>query len=147
MKKFSLLIPILLVQLSCHTKINQYKEISKIQKQRDGKWIEKDSVGNAEFVMKGKYKKGEKIGVWKTYRNGKLYQKDKIKDSITITKVYFPNGKLMEKGQSKQIVTNNLRHWFYSGNWKYYDESGKLQYIKKYQDNNIVDSISFKKVP
>lgn len=140
MKKFYLIVLVLLTQISCS--INQYREISDSHRQRHGKWIEKDSVENAEYVMKGKYKMGEKTGVWKTYLNGKLYQKDKIKDSITITKVYFPNGNIMEKGQSKLIVKDHLRHWFYYGNWEYYDKNGKLEYIKKYQDNNKVDSIS-----
>lgn len=144
-KFFSVLIAVLLIQISCNTNFNQYRKISESQQQRHGRWIEKDSVGGGEFKMKGKYRNGEKAGIWKTYYNGNLLQKDRIKNNNLITRIYFPDGKIRETGQSKLIITDQLRHWFYYGDWKYYGENGELRYIKTYHPNNQFDSISFLK--
>lgn len=144
-KLLSLLLGVLFLQISCNSKLNQYREVSDSQRQRHGKWIEKDNVAGGEFLMKGKYKNGEKAGIWRTYYNGDLLQKDRIKDSIILTKIYFPDGKIKERGQSKLIISNDLRHWFYFGDWKYYNQNGELQYIKTYHPNNQFDSISFLK--
>ena len=62
---------------------------------------------------------------------------------FSTTKLYHLNGKIMEKGQSKLDVSDVQRHWYYFGDWKYYDEKGKLKYIKKYANGKKIDSISF----
>ncbi|WP_042721450.1 hypothetical protein [Flavobacterium sp. B17] len=142
MQKLSFLL-ILLVFVSCKTKINQYVKDEKKVSKRDGKWKEEYSSDDGILHATGKYRMGEKVGVWKMTLNGHKYQKDVIRKGITKTKRYFPNGKIMEKGQSKMDISENERHWYYFGDWKYYDEEGKLRYIKKYADGKKVDSISF----
>lgn len=144
-RNYFLLLIIVIVQISCSTKTNQYLKTKGLQQQRHGKWVEKDNIGEDQYLMKGKYRNGEKIGLWKTYLNGKIYQKDRIKDSITFTKIYFPNGKTEVKGQSKLTINDDYRHWRYVGDWKYFDAAGKLLYVKKHQSNGKVDSISFVK--
>lgn len=129
--------------VSCKTQINQYiKDENKVNK-RHGRWKEEYSSGDGKMVAAGRYKKGEKVGLWKTYLDNQLFQKDKIKNHITKTKVYHQNGKLMEQGQSRLDITKNERHWYYFGDWKYFDENGNLMYIKKYADGKKIDSISF----
>ena len=112
---------------------------------RHGKWKEEYSDNDGKLIAIGKYNKGEKVGVWKTAFQGKPYQKDKIRKSITKTKLYYPNGKIMQKGQSRLDISESQRHWYYFGDWKFYDENGKLKYIKKYADGKKIDSISFQK--
>lgn len=131
--------------VSCKTKINQYVKDDHDTDKRNGKWREEYSSNEGVLIATGKYKKGEKIGVWKMFSNDKLFQKDKIRRDITKTKKYFPNGKIMEKGQSKLEISQNERHWFYFGDWKFYNDRGELLYIKKYFNGNETDSISFKK--
>jgi hypothetical protein len=130
---------------SCKTKINQYVKDDHDTDKRNGKWREEYSSNECVLIATGKYKKGEKIGVWKMFSNDKLFQKDKIRRDITKTKKYFPNGKIMEKGQSKLEISQNERHWFYFGDWKFYNDIGELLYIKKYFNGNETGSISFKK--
>lgn len=132
-----------LLLVSCKTKINQYVKNEKEVSKRDGKWKEEYSSDDGMLQATGKYRMGEKAGVWKMTLNGHRYQKDVIRKGITRTKRYFPNGKMMEKGQSKIDISENERHWYYFGDWKYYDEKGNLRYIKKYSDGKKVDSISF----
>ncbi|WP_435522460.1 hypothetical protein [Chryseobacterium indoltheticum] len=57
--------------------------------------------------------------------------------------VYHRNGNIMERGQSKLDISENERHWYYFGEWKFYDENGKLKYIKKYADGKKIDILSF----
>lgn len=136
---------VLLCLSSCKTKTNQYvKTPEKVQK-RHGKWVEEYSSDQGTLFAKGKYKMGEKVGVWKTTSEGKRYQIDKIRKDITYTKVYHPNGKISERGQTKLDIKPDNRHWFYFGDWKYYDDSGKLLYIKRYHQGKKADSISFQK--
>ncbi|MBS1550129.1 MAG: hypothetical protein JSS94_09760 [Bacteroidetes bacterium] len=92
----------------------------------------------------GKYKYGTKIGKWKSTLNEKIYQIDRIKNDITKTKFYYyANGKVKQMGQSRLEVTANESHWYYFGDWKYFNEKGKLLYLKKYADGKKIDSISY----
>ncbi|MCW3161733.1 hypothetical protein [Chryseobacterium oryctis] len=142
MNKIYVVLSLLLLTVSCKTKFNQYIKVDKFQK-RHGKWKEEYSADKGTLIAVGKYKYGEKVGTWKTTFENKLYQKDKIRKNITKTKMYFPNGKVMERGQSRLDVSTNERHWYYFGDWKFYNEEGKLLYIKKYEDGRKIDSISF----
>ncbi|MCX8531309.1 hypothetical protein [Chryseobacterium luquanense] len=123
--------------------MNQYIKIDSKTQKRHGKWKEEYSSDQGILIAIGKYRKGEKVGVWKTTFQDKLYQKDKIRKTVTKTKLYSSNGKIMEKGQSRLDISDVQRHWYYFGDWKYYDENGKLKYIKKYADGKKIDSISF----
>ena len=130
---------------SCSKKINQYVVLENKTQKRNGKWKEVDINKKDTLVTFGKYKLGEKVGVWKTTFNGKIYQKEKIRNDISKITTFYPNGKIMEKGQTKLEITPDLRHWFYFGNWQYFSNDGKLEYIKKYHQGQKIDSISYKK--
>ena len=144
-KNLVFLTSLFLAIISCKTKeINEYVKVENKWQKRHGKWKEEYSSDQGTLVATGKYKMGEKVGVWKTTFEDKLYQKDKIRKNITKTKLYHPNGKILEKGQSKLDISDAERHWYYFGDWKFYDENGKLLYIKKYADGKKVDSITFK---
>lgn len=49
----------------------------------------------------------------------------------------------MEQGQTKLDILKTDRHWYYFGDWKYYDENGKLRYVKKYENGDKIDNISY----
>lgn len=123
-------------------KINQYVKEGKIQK-RDGKWIENNPTEQANFVSKGKYRKGNKVGVWRTSVHDEKYQKDVYGKNLIKTKIFYPGGKIKVKGQSSTEITDDFIHWFYDGDWKYYDKQGKLIYIKKYHKGKPLDSIPY----
>jgi antitoxin component YwqK of YwqJK toxin-antitoxin module len=145
MKKIFIAILLLLFTLSCQTKMNQYIKVGEKSQKRHGKWKEEYPTNEGTLVAIGKYKKGEKIGVWKTYFDNKLYQKESIRKDITKVKRYFPTGSIMEKGQTKLEISQNERHWFYSGAWKYYDDKENLLYTKKYYKESKADSIPARK--
>lgn len=131
--------------MSCvPAKFNQYSKEGRIQK-RDGKWIETNSTEQGDLVSKGKYKKGEKVGVWKTNNDGVKFQKEVYRKKLIKTRIFHPNGKVKVKGQSTTEITDDYIHWFYTGDWKHYNENGKLIYIKKYNRGKPADSISYQK--
>lgn len=142
MNKFSIYILMMLSFVSCTAKLNQYIKDEHQVNKRNGKWLEEYSVDEGTLVATGRYQTGEKKGTWKTSFNGRKYQKDVIRKEVTKTKKYFPNGNIMEKGQSRLEISDRERHWFYFGPWKYYDENGKLLYINNYQLGRKIDSIS-----
>lgn len=144
-KNFLLTLLSIFVCVSCQTKTNQYIKISDKVQKRHGKWKEEYPTEEGTLVTTGRYKMGEKVGVWKTFVGDKLYQKEKIGRKKTKMFVYHRNGNIMERGQTKLDISENERHWYYFGDWKFYDENGKLKYIKKYTDGKKIDSVSFNK--
>lgn len=145
LKNFLLTLLSIFVFVSCQTKTNQYIKISDKVQKRHGKWKEEYPTEEGTLIATGRYKMGEKIGVWKTYLGDKLYQTEKIRRKKIKMFVYYKNGNIMERGQSKLDISENERHWYYFGDWKFYDENGKLKYIKKYTDGKKIDSVSFNK--
>lgn len=131
------------VLVSCKTKLNQYVKDQNNVNKRDGKWREEYSADEGTLVAIGKYKLGEKVGTWKTFLDKKMYQKDKVRKDITKTKKYYSNGNIMERGQTKLDISKTERHWYYFGEWKYYNDQGKPLYMKIYEQGKKADSISF----
>ena len=142
----NLILLFFLILISCKSEVNKYQTIKKNVQLKTGKWIEEDDDPEQKYVSVGKYKMGEKVGKWKVYLNGKIYQKDRFKDSLTHTKFYYPDGKILKKGVSKTIKDHKSIFWYFHGKWKFYDENGKVEYIKiYYRDSNKTDSINVKK--
>ncbi|OPC16169.1 hypothetical protein BAY01_00240 [Elizabethkingia miricola] len=113
---------LLLFFASCSTKYNQRD----VRKQRDGKWKDTLHTSNGKMIAIGKYKHGEKVGKW-TYKYGDtLAETERYRRNTAIVKSYHSNGKLASKGKTKTNVTDQYRHWYKYGVWKYYDENGKL---------------------
>lgn len=144
LKNFLLTLLSIFAFASCQTKTNQYIKISDKVQKRHGKWKEEYPTEEGTLIATGRYKMGEKVGVWKTYLGDKLYQTEKIRRKKIKMFVYYKNGNIMERGQTKLDISETERHWYYFGDWKFYDENGKLKYIKKYTDGKKIDSVSLK---
>lgn len=144
-KNFLLTLLSIFAFVSCQTKTNQYIKISDKVQKRHGKWKEEYPTEEGTLIATGRYNMGEKVGVWKTYLGDKLYQIEKIRRKKIKMFVYYKNGNIMERGQSKLDISENERHWYYFGDWKFYDKNGKLKYVKKYADGKKIDSVSFNK--
>lgn len=130
----------LLVVLGCKTNsINQ-----KIAKKREGLWIENYSIDSAHYKSVGKYHQGDPVKKWRYYLNGKLIKKENYKHNVCHTTTYHKNGKTQSKGQTKTTTDTVQTHWFYDGEWKFYDEKGKLIGVKKYEEGNLLSDTSFK---
>lgn len=47
----------------------------------------------------------------------------------------------MTKGNPKMVLTDKEIHWFYSGDWKFYNENGELLGIRTCENGNIINEI------
>ncbi|MDX6190940.1 hypothetical protein SGQ83_16390 [Flavobacterium sp. Fl-318] len=134
MNKKTLFILFLFAFLGCKTAlINQ-----KIDKKKEGKWMDVYVQDNVEYKSIEYYKHDEPVKKWKTYINGKIYKTEKYKNGICVVKNYYENGKLESKGNTKLEITTLQSHWFYFGDWKFYSDKGKLKGIKKYENGELV---------
>lgn len=148
MRNYYFKLVILLFFASCAskaTKINQYVKDENGDRQRNGAWEETYTSDIGELVGKGKYKNGQKVGLWVTKYQDKIYQKEKFKKNISKVKIYHKNGVLREKGQTKTNENGVNTHWFYDGPWKIYDKKGKHIFTRIYKQGTPLDSIPAKK--
>ena len=133
--RYHLIIFFLIILLaSCKTaSINQ-----KVDKKKEGLWIENYTNGSDEYKSIGKYHLDDPIKKWRYFLKGKIIKKEKYNHNICKTTNYFENGKIQSKGQTRTTTDSIETHWFYDGDWKYYDENGKLTTIRKYENGNLI---------
>ncbi|MDI9308629.1 MAG: hypothetical protein QM535_00325 [Limnohabitans sp.] len=142
MKKYPfILIAILglLLILSCSEKINQ-----RINKKKEGKWVQIDTIGTKTYKVVGFYKNNIETKTWRYYLDNKIEKKEKYKNNVCFVRYYYPDGKLMKKGQTKSELEDNLVHWYYFGKWYHYDSNKKLTRINVYEKGKVIDSTIIK---
>ncbi|PKB17071.1 hypothetical protein [Flavobacterium sp. 5] len=140
MNKKTLYIIMILSFFACKPQlINQ-----KIDKKKEGKWVITNIQDSIEYKSFEFYKNDEPIKKWKSYINGKKYKIEKYKNGICLVKVYHENGKIESKGNTKLENNDKYAHWFYFGDWKYYDQNGKLISIKKYENGEFISETKIK---
>ena len=110
----------------------------KINKKREGHWIEKYNQDSLEYKSIGKYKKGEPVKKWRYLVNNAIIKKEIYKRDICFTTFYHKNGKIQSKGKTKFVENKLEMHWFYLGKWKFFDENGKVILIKKYDEGKLI---------
>ena len=116
----------------------------KVSGLKEGKWISYDTLNDEIYKYVEKYKKGIEVKTWKTFKNKKLYKKEVyLKDKCDVT-YYNENRRIVVRGQTKSEITEKEIHWFYYGDWKHYDENGKLTMIKNYINGELISEKEIK---
>ncbi|MFE3867480.1 hypothetical protein ACFX5E_05250 [Flavobacterium sp. LS2P90] len=135
MRKLALLLSFIILSLSsCKTSlINQ-----KIDKRKEGLWIEKYSQDSTQYKSIGKYKNDDPIKKWRYNQNSILIKREKYKQKHCFTRIYHLNGKIQSKGKTALDNSTQYAHWYYSGNWNFYNEKGKLVLKRFYEKGNLV---------
>jgi hypothetical protein len=137
MKHFFILSLLMLVLFGCKsTPINQ-----KINKKREGLWVEQYELDSTKYKSVGKYKNGDPIKKWRYYTNNTINKKEIYKKNRCSITYYNANGTIQSTGKTKLIVTGPETHWFYYGDWKYYDENENLISTKKYENGDFVSEL------
>ena len=127
--------------------------------------------GNLNFI--GSYDEyGEQTGVWKTYyengiiknianydfgglvglvknfdEEGNYTSSTFYKEGSDLTKwqFFYKDGKSIEKeGTAYDMGEEAEKRWIIDGEWKYYNETGKLQKIETYENGEIIKVEKFK---
>ena len=117
---------------SCKT--NRYRN-----GQRTGLWITSDESGG--FESRGRYKKDRERGTWKFYYNDTLYQKDRYSGNSASVRFYHPNKKIRASGKTAMEYNGKLAHWYYNGDWKYFDAHGNLVKVVTYKKGDPVAEV------
>lgn len=104
--------------------------------EREGLWIEKTKIGDTKYKSRGRYNNGFEKKTWRYYENGKLIRKEVYKDSICLV-THYKNGKKSLEGHTKLRVSEKDIHWFYTGDWREYDELGRLILIRHYENGEL----------
>lgn len=140
MKRFSILLITIISLNSCKTRTTNQT----INKKREGLWIEKYAIDSAQYKSIGKYKKDDPIKKWKYYLNGKLIKKECHHKKFCQTKFYHENGEIQSQGKTRLDLSTKYAHWFYSGNWNFYDDKGKLIMKRNYDKGKLLSEIILK---
>lgn len=107
-----------------------------------GEWKYYYESGRLKAV--GSFKKGKKVGVFKTYNedDGSLfleqYYTTGLKDDLIKCKFYYKNGQVEKEGTAYE--RNN---WEITGEWRYYDLTGKLEKIQIFNKNDLIEEKIF----
>lgn len=110
--------------------------------EQTGEWRYYYPSGKLKAV--GFYKKGKKNGVFKTYNeeDGTLfleqYYTTGLEDDLIRCVFYYKNGNVEKEGTAYE--RNN---WEITGEWKYYDEQGKLKRIEIFDKNDLIETKEF----
>jgi hypothetical protein len=137
MRQTVIIIGLLFLVFGCKT--NQMKN-----KHREGLWIEQYTQDSSHYKSVGKYRKGDPVKKWNYYLNDKIIKREKYKSNICSTTFYHENGKIQSKGKTKMETSGKYVHWFYFGDWNFFNENGKLTTIKKYNNGESLSEIEIK---
>ena len=130
---------IIIIILFCSCKINRT-----VNGLKEGKWVLTDTVNNDVYKHVEKYRKGEEVKTWKTFKNKKLYKIEKYQGTICHVTYLYSNGKKSLEGNTKLEIEENQTHWFYYDEWKIYNELGKLIKLKYYESGVQISEIDVK---
>ncbi|MBC3541648.1 toxin-antitoxin system YwqK family antitoxin [Rufibacter sediminis] len=110
------------------------------KEQKTGRWRTFHDADEKVVHYQGRYRHGKEVGAWKTYTaDGKLYFKEKIKrrQRSYETVYYHPNGKVSHRGMAYlRDAENGAVHFFWEGDWEYFDEQGQPLGIKTFVKGN-----------
>jgi antitoxin component YwqK of YwqJK toxin-antitoxin module len=102
--------------------------------------VEQYSLDSAHYKSVGKYKNDDPIKVV-LLLDGKIIKR-KHTGNTCYTKFYHQNGKIQSRGTT--VLDTSTKYWFYSGNWKFYDNKGKLIIERNYQSGKLASETILK---
>jgi antitoxin component YwqK of YwqJK toxin-antitoxin module len=134
MKYLFITLFLVITLIGCKTSpVNQ-----KVNKKREGLWVEQYELDSTKYKSIGKYKNGDPTKKWLYYTNNRINKKEVYRKNKCYITYYNANGTVQSKGKTKMVTTDSEIHWFYYDNWKYYDKNGKLTSIKKYENGQFI---------
>lgn len=117
--------------------VNRYKHNLKT-----GLWINKDDNGDVIYKSRGRYKYGKEKGTWKYYHDKTLFKKERHNGDTSEMWFYHLNKKVMANGKT-EINFNGIEiHWYYTGDWKYFDQQGRLLKTVTYKLGNPIAEVT-----
>ncbi|RNI27531.1 hypothetical protein EFA69_15505 [Rufibacter immobilis] len=117
---------------------NQYDK----KQLKNGRWRVYHDADSQVLHYSGRYRHGKEVGRWKTYTaDGNLYFKERIKrrKNYIETVYYHPNGQVSHRGLAYlRDAEHGGVHYYWDGDWEYFDEAGKALGIKTFAKGTAV---------
>jgi antitoxin component YwqK of YwqJK toxin-antitoxin module len=104
-----------------------------------GRWIIYTDTSHSLILTAGKFKNGIPVGKWTYNTPGgvldrvEVYRGEKIR-----IRHYHSNGQLHFKGRARLITDEKKLHFFYYGEWNYYDADGRPDKKAYYENGKLV---------
>lgn len=112
------------------------------KKRRTGQWEFYWDDITKDVSSSGKFRNGKQVGKWKYYsQEGKIerIEKNRLLSKKIKTTQYYPNGQVEKTGFAKVVIDDEYVNYFWVGNWKCYDESGKFVKTETYENGELVE--------
>ncbi|WP_036678205.1 toxin-antitoxin system YwqK family antitoxin [Daejeonella oryzae] len=120
-QKAGFIISAMIVMMLASCKINRFEDGL-----RTGLWITKDENEGSIYKSRGRFKQGRETGTWKFKHGKNIYKREKYRGNSSKLTFYHPNKKVMASGITLLDSSATGLHWYYSGDWAFFDPAGKL---------------------
>lgn len=134
---------LLLLTLCCSCKVNRISHGVRV-----GRWKEVQEIDGHEYKFISKYNStGKERGRWITYVDGQLNKEERYSGNNTSEiRTYYAGKKLQSIGKTRLDVHDHkgqqLAHWYYYGNWKFYKEDGRPMFTRTYDKGQLIKEVS-----
>ncbi|WP_430614249.1 hypothetical protein [Flavobacterium sp. JP2137] len=115
--------------------------------ERVGKWVTTMSQDDQLMTIRAKYnRKGLGKGSWRYHLDGKLYKREVYdrRGNCFVT-AFHANGNTAVTGQTRLETNPSGIHWFYTGDWLYFDEAGTLTRVSHYKHGALIRETQIEK--
>lgn len=111
--------------------------------QRTGKWLTYSDSAKTKKLFEGKYRNGNSVGTSYYYSiDGNLEKKEKKRFRKLRTTFYHTNGVKSQEGMARVDNLTDRIHYYFYGEWKYYDEKGNLISYAYYKKGELQKTVS-----
>ena len=129
----------LLAPLSTEAQIFRKHKRPDNNSKRHGKYCEFWGADSSNISAKGHFCDGLACKTWKYYySDGTRRMKVKYRDNLKI-KYYSQAGKLQQKGYAVLDLNVKNIHFFWQGEWKYYNNRRKLYRIALFENGDEIE--------
>jgi hypothetical protein len=116
-------------------KINQLNRSG----ERTGRWITYADTSKKIKTMDARFKNGLAVGKsLYYYSDGTLLRREVKRFKKIKIKIYHPNGKLSQKGNARIDILPEKVHFYFYGQWKNHDTTGKLISYSLYEKGELI---------
>ena len=104
------------------------------QGDRQGRWHTYYDPANHQPQAVGRYRHNQPVGRWRYYaRAGHLERQERFRQGgRSLLTYYYPSGRVWRKGRTRLADDGRALHYYWTGDWRVYDESGRLKQVDIY---------------
>jgi len=112
------------------------------QGERTGPWRIHYDEARRQPQSRGRYRHDQPRGHWRYYSQaGQLEREERFRPNGTsYLTYYYPSGHVWRRGLSRLADNGRTLHYYWTGDWLIYSESGALKEVETYALGKLVNS-------